>query len=265
MKKYLATMAVLVIAMLLALGACTKVSKEETPQAQEPIEAPQEVPQEPEQPVVTKTVTTTTPKTTTPTKTVETQPASDYTDKKVKGLMQKAEQKTTSYAFYYQTSANWDLIRDQYFIKGDKMKVKLFEVNFYNRQHYFDTVYLNMADKTGLAYCENRDQVRCTDQNREFTVAYEDFVIKTPLEWIEEVPKDAKWTGTEQIDSRAADVIEYERGDGTTVRLKVDAYSGVPREVYIYRGDVENVLEKYAFRDLAINSVKNSDIEHQFI
>jgi len=178
--------------------------------------------------------------------------------------MDKASTEPTSYAFYFQTSDNWNLIRDQYFIRDNRVKIKLFEINFYNRKHYFDTVYLDMTQQTGYAYCESRGQRRCSDPDREFLVEYSDFIIKTPMEWMREVPYNAAWVGTEQIDNRAADIIEYERNDGTTVRMKVDAYSGVPREIWVYQGSMENVVEKYAFRDFAINAVKESDMDHQF-
>lgn len=279
MKRYTGILITLTLAIML-LASITACSRKEKAGQEGAIEQPATEEEAAPQPIgqpATKTVTTTTQparKATTPAKattqpgqaTEETEPARQvgFADQKVKNLVSKAEEKITSYAFYYQTSANWDLIRDQYFIRGDKMKVKLYEVNFYNRKHYFDTVYLDMAEKTGVAFCEDRKQVRCFDRNREFAIDYNDFVIKTPLQWMEEVPYEARWTGTEQIDNRAADIVEYDRDDGTSVRLKVDAYSGVPREVWIYRGDVDNLMEKYGFRDLAVNSVKDADMQHKF-
>ncbi|GEM_PF-3961111 len=276
MRKYKATIAVLVIAILLtlSLAGCRKSSpttaegtQEAPADAAQPAAAEQPQARQPQQvaPAPTRTTTVTTPQRPPQPRQPATEQLADYKDQKVKRLIAKADEKVTSYAFYYQTSANWNLIRDQYFIRGDAMKVKLFEVNFYNRKHYFDTVYLDMAAKTGLAYCESRHESRCLDQNREFIVDYNDFIIKTPYEWVKEVPFDAVWTGGEQIDNRAAEVVEYDRPDGTTVRIKIDAYAGLPREVWIFRGDVENTLERYAFRDFSINSVKGSDVEHQFI
>ena len=276
MKKYQTTIIVLVMAILLmiSLAGCRKSTARQVEEgAQEIVEQPDEAAPAPsarpqQQPTPTQTRTVTTPSA--PARTAAPRPPAteqltDYKDPKVKRLIAKVDAKVTSYAFYFQTSANWNLIRDQYFVREDKMKVKLFEVNFYNRKHYFDTVYLDMTSKTGYAYCEARQERRCLDQNREFIVEYNDFIIKTPYEWAKEIPYDAVWTGTEQIDNRAADVVEYDRPDSTIVRIKLDAYSGLPREVWIFRGDVENLLERYAFRDFSINSVKASDAEHQFI
>lgn len=275
MKTYQTMVASVIIALLvIALTGCTKASSipaEPAAPAMEEQESPppQAQPSVQQPPTRTETVTTPPPRRTSPAPEPETPMPSasgltDYQDSKIKRIIAKAD-KVTSYAFYYQTSANWNLIRDQYFIRGDKVKVKLYEVNFYNRQHYFDTVYLDTAAEASIAYCENRNHQRCTDQNREFIVVYNDFIIKLPHEWIKEVPYDAVWVGTEQIDNRAADAIEFDRNDGTTVRMKLDSFSGLPREIWVYQGDIENVIERYAFRDFSINSVTAADIEHQFI
>lgn len=276
MKTHQAIIASVIVALLvIAISSCTKASSRPAEPAvpamdeQETSAPPQAQPSAQQPPTRTETVTTPPPSRTSPapqpqTPAPSTSQLTDYTDAKIKRIIAKSD-KVTGYAFYYQTSANWNLIRDQYFIRGDKMKVKLYEVNFYNRQHYFDTVYLDMAAKTGIAYCESRDQRRCSDPNREFIVAYNDFIIKTPYEWVNEVPYRAVWVGTEQIDNRAADVIEFDRNDGATIRMKLDSFSGLPREVWIYQGDVENVIERYAFRDFSINSVTATEIEHQFI
>lgn len=181
---------------------------------------------------------------------------------KVESLLSKVDG-IKSYEFYYQTSDNWDLIRDKYYIKDNKMKIKLFDVNYYNKRNYFDTVYLDMDEETAVAYCEEPGHTRCVDPDKEFVISYDDFMIKTPVEWVKEI-EYAEWIGTQQLDQRAADIIEYENDDGTTTRMWIDSYSGLARQIWIYRGDTENIIEKYGFRDLAINSVKSSEMEHEF-
>jgi len=190
--------------------------------------------------------------------------AGAYADERVSNLVKKAAEKTTSYRFYYQTSANWDLVRDQYFIKGDKIKIKLYEENMWNADNYFDTVYLDTAQKTAAAYCESPEKKRCKDLNKQFKVEYEDYKILTPLDWINVIPTDAKWQGSEQVDDRPADAVVFSTPDGKTTRMLMDKFSGVPAQVIIYKGDIENVVERYKFRELSVNSVKTSETEHQF-
>lgn len=193
---------------------------------------------------------------------VETKAPIKVTDSKLQSLLEKQE-KVNSYSFYYSTSENWNLIRDQYLIKGDIVKVKLFEVNQWDKD-YFDSVYLNMKTKTAKAFCENRDQDRCKDKDREFAVNYEDFIIVTPLEWLNSITPDAEIVSSESFDERMSAVVEYKRDDGTMVRIWVDKFAGIPVRILVYMDEVENVLEQYSFRDLTINTLTRKDMEHQF-
>lgn len=186
-----------------------------------------------------------------------------YADQKVAGLVQKARDKVESYSFLYQTSGNWDVIRDKYFVYKNKMKIDLYNVNFYNKRNYFDMVYLDMSTKTGVAYCEDRRHERCVDPDRRFDIAYEDFVIKTPKEWMLGLPADAHAISSEMLDERLTTVIEYASPDATATRLWVDTFSGLPIQVITYQGEIENTLERYGFRDLSVNSVLSSEVEHR--
>ncbi len=155
------------------------------------------------------------------------------------------------------------MIRDKYFIYKNRMKIDLYDVNLYNKRNYFDMVYLDMSAKAGVAYCEDRHHQRCVDPDRRFDIAYEDFIIKTPKDWMLGLPADARVLSSETIDERLATVIEYPNPDGTTTRLWVDTFSGLPMQVITYQGEVENTFERYGFRDLSVNSVLASNVEHQ--
>jgi len=193
----------------------------------------------------------------------ETEPATtQQMNPKVQALLDKTDS-IKSYEFFYQTSDNWDLIRDKYYIRDNIVKIKLFEVNWYNKKAYFDTVYLDMDAETAVAFCEDTSHSRCEDSDKEFVIEYNDFKLKTPKEWVNEI-EYAEWVGTEQLDKRSADIVEYDNNDGTTTRIWIDSYSGLARQIWIYRGDTENLLDKYGFRDLAINSVKADDVKHTF-
>jgi hypothetical protein len=176
--------------------------------------------------------------------------------------LQARHQKISSYSFYYATSENWNLLRDQYFIKGDHIKVILYEPNQWTKRTYYDTVYLNTKTKTAEAYCESRNPVRCSDKDRKFDVSYDENKIRTPSDWINGLPADAYVVGSEQFDNRPALVLEYQRSDGATVRISVDKFSGTPAFVLVYMGEVENVIERYVFKELSVNSVKSSEVVH---
>lgn len=187
-------------------------------------------------------------------------PTMQEMDKKVQTIITKAKEKTgLGYSFYYTTTNNWELWRDQYFVKDNFIKIKLYSVNLYDRENYFNTVYLDTSRKTAVGYCE--DPSRCLDMKREFTLDYMTFIIPTPRDWIDELTY-AKWIGAEQFDNRLSNVIEYKRIGGDTVRVWVDSYSGVPVQVLIYGEDVEDVKERYGYRDLTV-SISSKQVRHE--
>ena len=85
-------------------------------------------------------------------------------------------------------------------------------------------------------------------------------MIKTPDQWLEMIPSHARAVSGEQIDGRNVLVLEYMRNDGSTVRMWVDRYYGVPVKVLAFLSEPENELERYIFKDLTINSVKTEDV-----
>lgn len=187
--------------------------------------------------------------------------ASGYADERVANLLERFT-KTDSYSFYYATSDNWNLLRDQYFVKGPKIKIKLYEPNQWNKRTYFDTVYLDTATQTGEAYCESREKERCADATRKFSIEYADYKITLPGDWVLSLPYTTTIVGGEQVEDRAAVVVEYPRADGTSVRISVDKFSGVPIMVQVYQGEIENLLERYLFKEITVNSVKSSYMVH---
>lgn len=188
--------------------------------------------------------------------------ASGYADQRIADLFER-HKKTESYSFYYATSEFWNLLRDQYFIKGSRIKVKLYEPNQWNRRSYFDTVYLDITAKTAEAYCESTEQERCTDRTKKGDISYDDYKIRTPTDWLLSIPPNAQVVGGEQVEDRAAIVVEYPRAGGAIVRISVDKFSGTPIMVQVYQGDVENLIERYLFKEISVNSVKTSEMFHQ--
>lgn len=183
-------------------------------------------------------------------------------DPKVKSMLDKAKDKPNlGYSFYFTTTDNWELWRDRYFIKGSNIKIQLYSVNLYDRDNYFDTVYLNMETKTAFGYCEGVTSGRCPNPDREFKLNYDEFIIKTPLDWLADLTY-AEWVGAEQFDERLAQMVEYKRIGGNTVRVWLDSFSGIPVQVVVYGDDLEDIRERYGFRDLTV-SVASSQVRHQ--
>ncbi len=187
--------------------------------------------------------------------------ASGYADERVANLIESFK-KAASYSFYYATSENWNLLRDQYLVKGSKVKIKLYEPNRWDKRTYFDTVYLDSSTQTAEAYCESHEQERCGDRTKKFTVEYADYKTVLPRDWLFSLPSTTQVVGGEQVENRAAVIVEYQRADGATVRISIDKFAGVPLMVQVYNGEIENLLERYLFKEMSINSVKSSDMVH---
>ena len=234
----------------------------ETTPEPEPVEQPAAEPQPLPTPVPTEEPAPTTPaEEQPPAEEPRLIPQTGYTDD-VQKIVNK-QQKVKSHSFYYSTSENWNLVRDQYFVKGNRIKIKLYEVNQWDKD-YFDTVYLNTDTKEAEAFCEDTDKARCRDNDRKFDISYDDFIMKTPLTWLNEMATSAKVISSESFDERQSYVLEYPGVDGATVRIWIDKFSGVPVKVLVYVGELENQAELHGFKDLSINSVTNAEMSHVY-
>ncbi len=266
MKKLLIILAILLLVALLA-GCGFKAKEQQAPVAPVPAEPAAPEPAAPAEPVAPEPVPVPEPAAPEPASEPSPSPspytasASGYADERVANLLERFA-KTDSYSFYYATSDNWNLLRDQYFVKGPKIKIKLYEPNQWNKRTYFDTVYLDTATQTAEAYCESREKERCADATRKFSIEYADYKIALPGDWVLSLPYATQIVGGEQVEDRAAAVVEYSRADGATVRISVDKFSGVPIMVQVYQGEIENLLERYLFKEITVNSVKSSYIVH---
>ena len=203
------------------------------------------------QPVQAATPTQAAPQTTSPSSMIT---PVEY-DKKVKALMDNAA-KIKSYAFYY-TDKETQLESDHYFVKGNKIAIRLFDVNEWNTQYWVDTLYIDMGTKTAVGYCERRETQRCTDHEKQYRIDYTYFVKKFQLDWLNDIPPSAKVTSAETIDDRFTDIVEYTDAQGKDIKLSMDRTYGVPLRVYV------NGKQAYYYRDMAFNAVKDANLVHQ--
>ena len=187
-----------------------------------------------------------------------TQSAASYTAK-LQELLDKT-QKVKSYTFYYIDSTT-QLQADQWFVKGDRAAVKLYEPNYWDREEWVDTVYLDFARRTAVGYCENWQKVRCTDNNRMFTIALAPFDKKLPTYWLSQIPAEAQVMGSETIDERFVTKIQWTEG-GKTYTMWMDNTFGIPIKVLIEGG---REPEEFYYKDMAFNAVKEEMLVHQYV
>ncbi len=144
-----------------------------------------------------------------------------------------------------------------YYVTKDKMKIVLkTKVRFTDKESY-DTVYLDLVQKTAVAYCEDRNIQLCPDKDREFTVNvnFEDYYKETPFVWLDSLTK-ADLTGrSKTFASRNAIEVSFEI-NGEPGTMFVDSFFSMPLQIS-FKG------KNYEFRDIVMNEVDSEDIEHQ--
>jgi hypothetical protein len=144
-------------------------------------------------------------------------------------------------------------------VKGNRMHVKLREMDNIRGDVYVDNIFLNTATKDAEGYCE-RSVYRCADPNSPVDVQFKKYYRKTPFEWIQEVTYAEK-VAEEQMQQRNVWKIEYTEGDAKTT-MWVDEYYGIPMKIRVSEGGVVN---EYIFEDLGFNAVDDSDLEHALV
>ncbi|MBN2052532.1 hypothetical protein JW756_03440 [Candidatus Woesearchaeota archaeon] len=143
-----------------------------------------------------------------------------------------------------------------YYTSKDLMKIVLkTKVKFSDKESY-DTVYLDLIQKKGEAYCENRDRQTCPDRDKPYTIDYNKYFVETPFDWMSKLTW-ANLTGkSKTIESRNAIELSFEI-NGEAGTMFVDSYFSTP--LYIsFEGNT------YEFRDISMNELQSTDLTHQF-
>jgi len=181
----------------------------------------------------------------------------------MKDLLSKADKKVQSFSYLYADPMTEGRYLDTYNIKGSKIRVDLFPTDPYIIDDYFDTVYLDAADKSATARCE--EEKRCMSHNTDntgkvFEASFDDFYKKTPYEWLKEVTY-AEIVGPEVVESRSATKVKIPGEAMTTYMWLSDTY-GLPLKVVIEKDD--GTKETYGFKDFVMNSLKDADVVPKF-
>jgi hypothetical protein len=192
-----------------------------------------------------------------PEETVEAEPVKVLT-KKMKQLLQKHEGRVANMMYMYQDQTNkpeeW-----QTWVKDNKMHIELRQLDNVRGEVYVDNIYLDLAEKTAVGYCEAK-VYRCADPNTPVELNFNKYYRETPLDWIEKVTY-AELISDEQINSRKVWKVKYEEGD-KQVFMWIDDYYGVSSMIREVR---DGVVNEYIFEDISFNSVEDSDLEHPFV
>lgn len=148
------------------------------------------------------------------------------------------------------------LPENTYYTSREKMKIDLESKVRFSKDDSYDTVYLDLITGTGVAYCENRDRGICPDRDKVFEVEFEDYFVETPFDWLGRITS-AELTGRSQrIENRNAIEVNF-KINGEPGVISIDSFFGVPLKVTFKD-------KKYEFKDMAINEVKPTELEHQF-
>ena len=158
----------------------------------------------------------------------------------------------------YETVENYEAkIKENKIKKSYSTPVKL------SNTLYYSEVYLDTETETALATCDLKT-VLCDDNRLQArSLRYPAVKISVnPLEIIENIPKDAKVVGTENIGNRQATIIEYINDEGNKEKLSIDTYSGFPlkQESFIQEDDEDVLLKKNTLNLKSFNNIKNADV-----
>lgn len=140
---------------------------------------------------------------------------------------------------------------------GDKARVETTATSLYDRANFYDTIYLDYSDRSAEAYCE-RTPTSCDDPNKRYDVDFDDYNIKTPIEWINDLPGDAEYLNSQQFDGRTGVGYGFMQ-DGKEIHVFIDEFFGVP--LYVVEDvDGEDLRREYTFKG---KDVMPTDVEHQ--
>jgi len=174
----------------------------------------------------------------------------------LRDLLKRADEKLSSLQYLYGGTDTNNLFLNTYLVKGTKMRIKLYEEDYYVREGYYDNVYLDSA----VGCCE--ESSRCKSHNinnmdKKFDVDASMLKIpKTPYQWVKEVPASAQIIGPQTVNSRSVTFTKYTDASGQEVQMWIDDTYGVPHKVV----EVKNGNEiKHQFNDMVFNSLKDAD------
>ncbi len=172
----------------------------------------------------------------------------------INDLLEKASSRVKSYSFIYAFQST-RLSGSTFYIKGNKMKIKLKSTNIYNFEDYFDIVYLDLNLKIATGYCENTGLEACRKGANDYNLSYEDYKIKTPSDWLNELKLNK-----DKLEFRGESIL-FERNavllQNNNTLIWVDEFSGLPLRIKIKKEAFEEVHD---YRHLSLNYLSDKDV-----
>ncbi len=284
----------LIITILLILAACAQPEKKqsaakelaeqlkEQAKTEQPAETPVPAAAKPEEPVAEKSeVPAEAPKqqaeTVEPEKievpkeaeAVEETVSPSHERTKMYKLLDIFAEKVTGYQFEYKD--------DDYYVKGTRYKVILDsavivkDVSFGDMKKslfYYDTIYVDRATKTAIAYCEGHDSQINTQCGKlglydlAYPVPFKNYDITLPEDWLFTYLDKEPNTWDENkfyIQSRASITVTFS-GD-PELELNFDSGSGLVLRADQKRGN--QLVKREDYLNLATNLVRDVDVNHR--
>lgn len=173
----------------------------------------------------------------------------------LRDLLKRADEKLSSLQYLYGGTTTKNLFLDTYMVKGTKTKIKKYSEDYYVREGYYDTIYVDLA----IACCE--EPTRCKSHNvdntgKKFEVDVNTLSIpKTPYQWVKEIPTSATVVGPQTMDERSVTYIKYSK-DGSDYEMWIDDTYGVVHKVVVMTNGNE-VIHK--FNDMRFNGLKDTE------
>ncbi len=148
-------------------------------------------------------------------------------------------------------------MKGKYWVKDDIAKIEvapLLSMDGWSA----DYVYLDLSEESAMAYCIKLPN--CLTQQISGEVDYEEFDFPRPESFIDQIQYGEIVT-QRTVSNRPVAVIEWEENDQYW-QAYVDTYYGLPVRIVAHSdADRTNIVSGWEFRDVSINSIKDSDVE----
>lgn len=176
---------------------------------------------------------------------VEKQPVT-VIDEEVQGVLDKRS-KVTGYKYLYYGPPNPGFGLE-FRVLGSKARLYLGTLSKLADGKTYDTVYLDLAAKSAVAYCES---VSCTNKGS-LDVNFDDYYLQTPADFASSVA-GAKLRNYELLYQRKTAVIIFEDTKGMNGTMWLDTVYGMPVKV-------QTNGTGYEYREIAFNTVAGDEV-----
>jgi len=171
----------------------------------------------------------------------------------LKELIEKANT-VESLEYFYQSKEGGNM---DVYVKGTKMKQE-FDPHLIANQ-YYDTFYIDLSKKTVEGYCETDNDFYCEETTSSITENFNDYITETPFDILKLIKSGDVTPGT-MVDGRETVIFEVKTEEDYDMKIWLWTYKGIPVRYEVWDGDEK--IRWVDYKNLAINTVKSSDLVH---